>query len=107
MPDKYHYVEVMACPSGCLNGGGQVISAGQDASSASSSITKHKEILSILETQFHKELYLRDPSMNPIVSRVYSEWSLEMRRDCFYTSFNAVPSLDKTDSSSIFAAMKW
>jgi len=21
---KYHYIEVMACPSGCLNGGGQV-----------------------------------------------------------------------------------
>ena len=22
----YHFVEVMACPSGCLNGGGQVLS---------------------------------------------------------------------------------
>lgn len=26
---NYHYIEVMACPSGCLNGGGQVRSETQ------------------------------------------------------------------------------
>ena len=26
----YHFIEVMACPSGCLNGGGQIRPASQE-----------------------------------------------------------------------------
>lgn len=35
----YHYIEVMACPSGCLNGGGQIKNE-EDKSNASQLLSK-------------------------------------------------------------------
>ena len=42
----YHYVEIMACPSGCLNGGGQVRSEDVTLSTA-------KEMLSQVEIVYN------------------------------------------------------
>ena len=43
--DKYHYVETMACPSGCLNGGGQIKSETVSSSSGNDilGVNKRKE----------------------------------------------------------------
>jgi len=53
---KYHYVEVMACPSGCLNGGGQV---------KPPTGTTNKELLQALEASFGTEFGFRHPSASP------------------------------------------
>ena len=45
----YHFVEVMACPSGCINGGGQLKVAAQASSAA-------KEFLKISENAYHSAL---------------------------------------------------
>uniref|UniRef100_A0A1A8BU57 Nuclear prelamin A recognition factor-like protein n=1 Tax=Nothobranchius kadleci TaxID=1051664 RepID=A0A1A8BU57_NOTKA len=67
----YHFVEVMACPSGCLNGGGQVKpSAGQN----------QKELLQKVE-----ELYRVDrplvPESDPRVADLYHSWLNSLGED--------------------------
>ncbi|KAK9174843.1 hypothetical protein WN944_026847 [Citrus x changshan-huyou] len=52
----YHFVEVMACPSGCMNGGGQVKpKPGQSP----------KELIKTLETIYLENVMVADPFKNP------------------------------------------
>ncbi|KAI4303555.1 hypothetical protein MLD38_039166 [Melastoma candidum] len=61
----YDFVEVMACPSGCLNGGGQIKpGAGQTA----------KDLIQVLETIYMEKVYVADPFENPRVRKLYEEW---------------------------------
>jgi len=61
----YHFMEVMACPSGCLNGGGQIKpKKGQTA----------KELIQQLEGAYLNEVDIRDPFNNQIVKGLYKEW---------------------------------
>ncbi|XP_039070320.1 protein NAR1-like [Hibiscus syriacus] len=61
----YQYVEVMACPSGCLNGGGQIKpKPGQSP----------KELIKSLETVYMENVLEADPFKNPLVERLYDEW---------------------------------
>ncbi|GLU20594.1 hypothetical protein SLE2022_367850 [Rubroshorea leprosula] len=61
----YHFVEVMACPSGCLNGGGQIKpKPGQSP----------KELIKSLEAIYMENVLEADPFDNPIVKRLYDEW---------------------------------
>ncbi|WCJ28162.1 Cytosolic iron-sulfur assembly component 3 [Euphorbia peplus] len=61
----YHFVEVMACPSGCLNGGGQIKpNPGQSP----------KELLQSLEAIYMENVLVADPFENPLVRRLYDEW---------------------------------
>ncbi|KAF5728842.1 cytosolic Fe-S cluster assembly factor narfl [Tripterygium wilfordii] len=62
---EYHFVEVMACPSGCLNGGGQIKpKPGQTP----------KDLIQALETIYMENVLAADPSKNPIVKGLYDEW---------------------------------
>ncbi|TVU45016.1 hypothetical protein EJB05_04485 [Eragrostis curvula] len=62
---EYHFIEVMACPSGCLNGGGQIKPVqGQSA----------KELIQLLESVYTKDVLISDPFDNPITKRLYDEW---------------------------------
>eukprot|EP00252_Welwitschia_mirabilis_P004068 TRINITY_DN1424_c0_g1_i1.p1 TRINITY_DN1424_c0_g1~~TRINITY_DN1424_c0_g1_i1.p1 ORF type:complete len:474 (-),score=76.94 TRINITY_DN1424_c0_g1_i1:450-1871(-) len=64
---EYHYVEVMACPAGCLNGGGQIKPAeGQSV----------KELLQLLEKSYLDEVSISDPFENSIIKHLYNEWLL-------------------------------
>jgi len=55
----------MACPSGCLNGGGQIKpKKGQTA----------KELIQQLEGAYLNEVDIRDPVNNQIVRGLYKEW---------------------------------
>ncbi|CEO97296.1 hypothetical protein PBRA_000641 [Plasmodiophora brassicae] len=77
----YHYVEVMACPSGCLNGGGQIRGVTLDAVRAS----------------YRNGVEIRDPSLG--AQRWYEEWvgdgpGSTAARDFAHTSFRAVPKPD-------------
>ncbi|KAK9091887.1 hypothetical protein Syun_026798 [Stephania yunnanensis] len=61
----YHFIEVMACPSGCLNGGGQIKpKEGQSA----------KDLIQLLETVYMEEVSVADPFANPLVKQLYDEW---------------------------------
>ncbi|CAM0145661.1 unnamed protein product [Urochloa decumbens] len=62
---EYHFIEVMACPSGCLNGGGQIKPVqGQSA----------KELIQQLESVYTQDVSISDPFDNPITKRLYDEW---------------------------------
>ncbi|KAH9681261.1 protein NAR1 [Citrus sinensis] len=61
----YHFVEIMACPSGCMNGGGQVKpKPGQSP----------KELIKTLETIYLENVIVADPFKNSLVKSLYDEW---------------------------------
>ncbi|KAK3227984.1 hypothetical protein Dsin_007846 [Dipteronia sinensis] len=61
----YHFVEVMACPSGCLNGGGQIKpKPGQSP----------KELIQLLETIYMDNVLVINPFKNTLVKSLYDEW---------------------------------
>lgn len=63
---EYHYVEVMACPGGCLNGGGQ-IKPGTGVSQS--------QLLDALDQAYHSpKVVRRTPQENPLVSSLYKDW---------------------------------
>ncbi|KAM3701281.1 hypothetical protein ACB098_05G159000 [Castanea mollissima] len=61
----YHFLEIMACPAGCLNGGGQIKpKPGQSA----------KELIQLLEAAYMENVLAADPFKNPLVKSLYDEW---------------------------------
>ncbi|XP_026389075.1 protein NAR1-like isoform X1 [Papaver somniferum] len=61
----YHYLEIMACPSGCLNGGGQIKpKEGQSG----------KELIQALESAYMENVVVTSPFENLLVKRLYDEW---------------------------------
>ncbi|XP_075686699.1 cytosolic iron-sulfur assembly component 3 [Rhinoderma darwinii] len=59
----YHYVEVMACPSGCLNGGGQIRAEGEVG----------KDLLQKVE-QLYMSVRTESPERNDRVKELYEQW---------------------------------
>lgn len=88
----YDYVEIMACPSGCVNGGGQIRVANETPDASRQRNEKTSALL-------HQALP-RDVSSNPLVNFVYgevfgaprSEKALEM----LHTRYHNVPKLEET-----------
>ncbi len=64
---EYHFVEFMACPGGCIGGGGQPISA-----SLSSAEIIDKRIKSIYEIDSSKKM--RKSHENPYIQKLYEEY---------------------------------
>jgi len=62
--DKYHFIEMMACPGGCVNGGGQPIYEDPDV------VRKRAEAL----YQDDRSMPLRKSHENPIVKKLYEEY---------------------------------
>jgi hypothetical protein len=63
-PEKYHFVEVMACPGGCIGGGGQPRS-------------KDKTILEKRKAAIYgvdERCVLRRSHDNPVVKELYNRW---------------------------------
>lgn len=61
----YHFLEIMACPAGCLNGGGQIKpKPGQSP----------KELIQLLEEVYMENVIIADPFKNPIVKSLYDNW---------------------------------
>ncbi|CAA3030689.1 NAR1 [Olea europaea subsp. europaea] len=62
---NYHFLEIMACPSGCLNGGGQIKpKPGQSA----------KDLIQLLENTYSENVLVADPFENPLTKSLYNEW---------------------------------
>ena len=68
----YHFIEVMCCPGGCVNGGGQPI----QPSSVRSTIDLRAERAKALYDQ-DKEMPLRKSHKNPVVQKCYEEFLTE------------------------------
>ncbi|XP_052201344.1 protein NAR1 [Diospyros lotus] len=61
----YHFVEVMACPSGCLNGGGQIKRKPEQSA---------KDFIQSLETAYLENVLVVDPFENRLIQSLYDEW---------------------------------
>ncbi|KFP84801.1 Cytosolic Fe-S cluster assembly factor NARFL, partial [Apaloderma vittatum] len=79
----YHYVEVMACPSGCLNGGGQLKPDGESG----------KEQLQQVE-KLYESLKTEIPEQNRTVEELYERWlggaASEKAAKALHTEYHAV-----------------
>ena len=81
---EYDYVEVMACPSGCLNGGGQIKAhKGQST----------QQLLDELDQTYHSpEQAERHPKDSPVVAAVYQRLGGgifgDAARDFLHTSYH-------------------
>ncbi|NXN41745.1 NARFL factor, partial [Rhinoptilus africanus] len=84
----YHYVEVMACPSGCLNGGGQIKLDGESS----------KDQLQEVE-RLYESLKTEIPEKNRTVNELYEQWlggaESEKAAKALHTEYHAV---EKTNS---------
>ena len=65
----YHFVEIMSCPGGCVNGGGQPI---KDAYTRNFTDIKATRAASIYKTD--KEMTLRKSHENPAIKEIYSSY---------------------------------
>lgn len=77
---SYHYIEVMACPSGCINGGGQLKSDSLSAKvwvqtmRKAYSHIKDAHIDSIGQSDSDVPPVIPPPHTNPWIRRLYLEW---------------------------------
>jgi iron only hydrogenase large subunit-like protein len=89
----YHYVEVMACPSGCLNGGGQL----REATSETSTVRKAR--VAKVQSAFCDGQVMREPGQSPFVQQLYSsalggQPFSDAARRLLHTSYHAVPKME-------------
>ena len=84
----YHYIEVMACPSGCLNGGAQI--RPQDGKPV-------RELIIELETMY-KNLPNSIPEQNEDVKQLYANFfngqHSEKTKALLHTSYHQVEKLN-------------
>ncbi len=66
---KYHFIEIMACPGGCVNGGGQPIVSSSDRNV----IDVAKKRAGVLYKKDKKDV-LRKSHVNPVVKTLYDEY---------------------------------
>jgi iron only hydrogenase large subunit-like protein len=65
----YHFVEVMACPSGCINGGGQLKPLGDNYATV-----PLKDWIAQTDQQYRNGVLARKPEENPVLEQLYLEW---------------------------------
>jgi iron only hydrogenase large subunit-like protein len=65
----YHFVEVMACPSGCINGGGQLKPPGDNFVAV-----PLKDWIAQVDAQYRNGVLSRKPEENPVLEQLYREW---------------------------------
>ncbi|KAF9175442.1 hypothetical protein BGX21_005920 [Mortierella sp. AD011] len=65
----YHFVEVMACPSGCINGGGQLKPYGNNYTTV-----PLKDWIAKVDEQYRNGVMARKPEENPVLEQLYQEW---------------------------------
>ncbi|TSO37037.1 Cytosolic Fe-S cluster assembly factor NARFL [Bagarius yarrelli] len=91
----YHFVEVMACPSGCLNGGGQLKPVADQF---------NKELLQRVEAAYRAE-QLSLPEEDQRVAELYHTWIQSIReekaQELLHTQYHAV------EKSTNGLSIKW
>lgn len=90
----YDFVEIMACPSGCINGGAQIRPKGEHSS---------KELIAFLEEEYAK-LKTGFPEQNVHANQLMQQWfgaNLDKRRHFLYTDYHEVEKMTNA------LAIKW
>lgn len=91
----YHFVEIMACPSGCNNGGGQIRPVGDETA---------KERLKSVE-QIYDNIPCILPSQVTEVSQLYDEWlggqNSEKSKQLLHTQYHEI------EKNTSLLAIKW
>lgn len=84
---KYDFIEVMACPTGCLNGGGQM--------KAQAPLTV-KQALHAVEQNYEETQVFRPPEQNPVVRQLYQTWLADSAEQSalLHTQYHFVPQLE-------------
>lgn len=87
----YDFIEVMACPGGCINGGGQPVSLNQDA--------KKKRTAGLYDND--KMLQLHKPQDNPFINELYDKLlkapNSEVAHDLLHTTYKNRRRIDADD----------
>ncbi|KAJ8600509.1 hypothetical protein CTAYLR_010070 [Chrysophaeum taylorii] len=78
----YHFVELMACPSGCLNGGGQLFSDDE------TSRDQARRRIALVDAAFHAGDKTRDPRAGPLAGRRHA------LADVLHTRYHNIPPLE-------------
>lgn len=98
---RYDYIEIMACPSGCLNGGGQVPA---QTPSGRKSIKAQKELLIEVERAFESTSgvshSVQDRAMQTLTPILHD-------RSLLYTSFSPVMDTIGAEVTPSSSAIKW
>lgn len=94
----FDFVEVMACPAGCLNGGGQVRSAGKAVETPEEMRGRVSAVEECL--QAIGDVIVRSPEQSPLARYLYCPERLgaplsESAREALHTRFHAVPKLEE------------
>ncbi|XP_065109016.1 cytosolic Fe-S cluster assembly factor narfl isoform X2 [Paramisgurnus dabryanus] len=91
----YHFVEVMACPSGCLNGGGQLKPSADQS---------NKELLQLVEELYHMER-TSAPEEDKQVAELYHSWlesvGEEKAKQLLHTQYHAI------EKNTTSLSIKW
>ena len=96
----YDLVEIMACPSGCLNGGAQCKASSEEKNSATT-----KAHIAKMENLYREAINKGMPTENPGVKTVYKEWlggsNTEKASHYLYTEYHEVEKMTNS------LAIKW
>jgi NADP-reducing hydrogenase subunit HndD len=88
---KYTFIEIMGCPGGCINGGGQPIISARKKHGRLGYSYKDKRMQALYEEDSYKEL--RVSSDNPQIQKLYSDFlgkpGSEMSEKLLHTSYSA------------------
>jgi iron only hydrogenase large subunit-like protein len=69
-PDKYHFIEIMGCPGGCIGGGGQPYSGINSIPLDEACLNKRAQALYTLD----RNKTIRRSHENPDIQRIYKEF---------------------------------
>ena len=93
---RYDYVEIMACPGGCLNGGAQLHPAEGETG---------KELLGRVDSLYHSQRCTLEPG-NPVTDALYKDWLGEVggekAKRYLHTDYHNIP-----DNVGEPLAIKW
>ena len=94
--DSYHFVEVMACPSGCLNGGGQI----RDSHNfLNKKATKRESLLEVRTRVEENELYANKPL------KAYIPTESQYPTQLLHTKFHVVPKMELSSGATAGVAL--
>lgn len=69
-PSRYHFIEIMSCPGGCINGGGQPYAGSEYTALDENLLKKRASVL----YQIDRSKTVRRSHENPEIQRIYKEF---------------------------------
>ena len=87
---SYQFIEVMCCPGGCINGGGQPIVPASVRNS-----TDYRSLRAAALYRQDADMFLRKSHLNPLIQKLYAEFLGEpnshLAHELLHTSYTAKP----------------